>query len=74
MMKKTKGRKLFEFCFYLGLLILVFVDPFLERHHPFLFEQFYASVAAYGFFSCVSLILIAKVLRRVVKRREDYFD
>jgi hypothetical protein len=30
--------------------------------------------AVYGFISCVSLIFIAKALRLLVKRKEDYYD
>jgi len=30
--------------------------------------------AVYGFVSCVALIFIAKILRKIVKRKENYYD
>ena len=30
--------------------------------------------AFFGFIACVALVLIAKQLRRVLLRREDYYD
>ena len=30
--------------------------------------------AAYGFVACVSLVVVAKQLRRILMRKEDYYD
>lgn len=60
--------------FYIGLLILLIIDFFIEKHGHFSWEVAPVFFAVYGFISCVSLIFIAKVLRFIVKRREDYYD
>jgi len=60
--------------FYLSLLIVLIVDYFTPKHGHFPWEEAYAFYAVYGFVACVSLIFIAKGLRRLVKRKEDYYD
>lgn len=60
--------------FYIGLLILLIVDYFIPKHGHFPWEEAYAFYAVYGFIGCVSLIFIAKGLRWLVKRKEDYYD
>lgn len=60
--------------FYICLLILLIIDYFIPKHGHFPWEEAYAFYAAYGFIGCVSLIFIAKGLRWLVKRKEDYYD
>ncbi len=60
--------------FYICLLILLGIDYWLPKHGHFAWEEAYAFYAVYGFVGCVSLIFIAKVLRMLVKRKEDYYD
>jgi hypothetical protein len=48
---------------------------FGQRHHEQLgIAGTFGFYAAYGFFACVVLVLMAKVLRLVLKRPEDYYD
>ena len=49
-------------------------DLFVERHvhHPA--EAWLAFYCLYGFGACVALVLIAKEMRKVLMRREDYYD
>jgi len=60
--------------FYVLLLILLIVDFFIPKHGHYPWEEAYAFFAVYGFIACVSLIFVAKALRWLVKRSEDYYD
>jgi hypothetical protein len=60
--------------FYISLVILLLIDFFIAKHGHFPWEQAYGFYAVYGFIGCVSLIFIAKGLRWLVKRKEDYYD
>jgi len=60
--------------FYISLLILLVIEFFTPKHGHFLWEEAYGFYAVYGFIGCVSLIFIAKGLRWLVKRKEDYYD
>lgn len=58
------------------VVLIEFVWPFpqdahaVERVHAL---DFLASYAVYGFVSCVILVLLGLVLRRLVMRDEDYY-
>ena len=60
--------------FYISLVILFLCDLFIHYHHGFLWEKYIGFHAVYGFISCVALIFIAKVLRLIVMRPENYYD
>ena len=60
--------------FYLCLVFLLIADPFIHKHGHYSWENVPAFYAVYGFIACVSLIFIAKLLRLLVKRKEDYYD
>jgi len=60
--------------FYISLVLLLAIDLFIPKHGHFAWEEAPFFFAAYGFIGCVSLIFIAKVLRLLVKRKEDYYD
>jgi len=60
--------------FYISLVILLIVDFFVPKHVHFSWETAPCFYAVYGFIACVSLIFVAKLLRLLVKRREDYYD
>ncbi|MCP3951483.1 MAG: hypothetical protein GY697_04600 [Desulfobacterales bacterium] len=61
-------------CFYISLAVLLAIDPFIPKHSHFAWEEVPGFFAAYGFIGCVSLIFIAKGLRALVKKKEDYYD
>ena len=72
---KPKNVKRFLGLFYLSLLLLIVIDFFIPKHPNFPWERFPSFYGAYGFVACVVLVLAAKyVLRRLVKRSEDYYD
>ena len=55
-------------------VILAGLDLVLHRHvfHPW--EAMFDFYAVYGFVACVLLVLLAKEMRKVLIRREDYYD
>jgi len=60
--------------FYISLAILLVLDLFIPKHGHFAWENAPSFYAVYGFIACVSLIFVAKFLRLLVKRKEDYYD
>ena len=57
----------------IGVLLLV-VELFLHRHEEFGFASWFGFYALFGFVACVTLVLTAKALRRILKRPEDYYE
>ena len=54
---------------------LLFVFDFIvHRHIAHSWEQVPGFYALYGFIACVLLVLVAKLMRRVLMRKEDYYD
>ena len=60
--------------FYVVCAILIAIDVFVPKHGEFATEHVFAFYAWFGFFACVALVLIAKQLRRILMRPEDYYD
>lgn len=53
---------------------LMLIDLLYHRHSLHPWDSWRGFYAVYGFVGCVSLVLIAKLLRKLVKRPEDYYD
>lgn len=53
--------------------ILAGLDFVIHRHVAHPWEETFAFYAIYGFVACVMLVLLAKELRKVVMRSEDYY-
>ena len=64
--------KLYRGLWVVGLL-LVAIDLILHRHEDFGFATLFGFYGVYGFFACVILVL-AKKLRTVLMRDEDYYE
>ena len=47
---------------------------FVDRHVDHPWEWLFGFYSVYGFVACVILVLIAKEMRKVIMRREDYYD
>lgn len=61
--------------FYLFLVLVVLIDPFIHKHAYFGFDGYPSFYGTFGFVACVLLVLAAKhILRPLVMRREDYYD
>ena len=71
---KPGNFKLFLRLFFVSLAVLLIVDFFVPKHAAFPWEETPCFFAAYGYISCVLLVLVARVLRRFIKRDEDYYD
>ena len=50
------------------------IDVFVPKHGPFAIEHVFGFYGLFGFVACVALVLVAKQLRRVLMRPEDYYD
>ncbi len=55
-------------------VLLVLADLFYHRHVDFSWEGWIGFYGLYGFIACFGLVLLAKQLRKIVKRKEDYYD
>ena len=53
---------------------LFFADAFYHKHSHFEIEHLFGFYGVYGFFVCVALVLIAKWLRTILMRSEDYYE
>lgn len=54
-------------------VLLAGLDLFVHRHVDHPWEGAFAFYAFYGFVACVLLVLLAKELRKLVMRDEDYY-
>ena len=59
---------------YLICALLLAADLFVHRHVEHGWESLSGFYAIYGFAACVLLVLLAKQLRKLLKRPEDYYD
>lgn len=58
-----------------GVCVVLFVaDFFLQRETHAPGEHLPGFYPVYGFVGCVLLVLVAKELRKIVMRSEDYYD
>jgi len=60
--------------FYVVCILLVIADFIIYRHTTMEWENIPAFYAIYGFVACVLLVVLAKKMRTVVMRKEDYYD
>jgi len=60
--------------FYAICALLFVIDFVYHRHiiHPW--EKAWGFYAIFGFVACVVLVLVAKEMRKIVMRREEYYD
>ena len=71
---KPENIKRVLYVFYTLCIILVLADFVIHRHINLLWENIPAFYALYGFVACVALVMVAKLIRKVVMRKEDYYD
>lgn len=60
--------------FYVVCGLLFALDFIIHRHSSHPLEQLTGFYAFYGFIAFVILVVVAKLLRKVVMRKEDYYD
>ena len=71
---KPENVKRLMWMFYALCGLLVIADFVLHRHIGFEWEKIPAFYALYGFIACVVLVIVAKEMRKLVMRKEDYYD
>jgi hypothetical protein len=71
--KPRNVRRLFR-VLYATCVVLLALDFILHRHVTHAWEHQPGFYGLFGFTACVTLVLIAKQLRRVLRRPEDYYD
>lgn len=59
---------------YVSCAVLFLLDFVLHRHVSHPWEEMPGFYAIYGFAACVLLVLLAKEMRKVLMRGEDYYD
>ncbi|MFP6691112.1 MAG: hypothetical protein VCD31_17610, partial [Alphaproteobacteria bacterium] len=72
--EKRKNVVLMVRIFLAVSIVLLLLDLVIHRHDLFSWEGWFGFYGFYGFVACVALVLAAKVLRKLVMRREDYYD
>ena len=72
--EKRKNVVLMVRIFLAVSLVLLLLDLAINRHDLFSWEGWFGFYGFFGFVACVTLVLAAKVLRKLVMRREDYYD
>ncbi|MCW8092763.1 hypothetical protein [Alteromonas sp. ASW11-130] len=71
---KPENVRLILRIFYFLCVVLFLLDFFVHRHIYVYFESIPTFYALYGFVACVVLVLIAKLMRKVLMRDENYFS
>lgn len=71
---KPRNIRFLRVLFYLALILVVGAEFFIHKHQEFGVDGFIGFYAVYGFISYVLLIVVAKGIRKLVMRREDYYD
>ena len=71
--KKENVRIIYLSTWLVGL-ILILCDLIIHRHDDASFAEFFGFYGIYGFLGCVILVLMAKAIRKLVMRSEDYYD
>lgn len=72
---RPQNVKRFVMGFYLFLISLIVVDLFLPKHPFFPWEGYPFFYGAYGFVAYVTIVFGSNyILRKLLKRKEDYYD
>ncbi len=56
------------------LAVVVLAELMIHRHSYFGIDGWFGFSAVYGFITCVVMVVAAKLLGYLIKRREDYYD
>jgi len=59
---------------YLVCILLVLLDFIIHRHVTNEWEGFTGFYALFGFTAYVTIVFTANLLRKILQRREDYYD
>jgi hypothetical protein len=56
------------------LALTVIAEFFVKLHPHFEIESYFGFHAVYGFLACVAMVIFAKLLGFLIKRKDDYYD
>ncbi len=56
------------------LALTVIAELFVKLHPHFKIESVFSFHALYGFLTCVAMVVFAKLLGYLIKRKDDYYD
>ncbi len=59
---------------YAACILVFFADAFIDRHVDHPWERLFGFYGIFGFIAFVVLVLSAKELRKILMRKEDYYD
>jgi drug/metabolite transporter (DMT)-like permease len=59
---------------YLVCIMLILLDFIVHRHISIEWESLPGFYGLFGFIACVAIVLIAILLRKALRRSEDYYD
>lgn len=70
------GKKVFKTAVYVAMGLLVISDFIIPKHHAiFPWDEIPGFSAAYGFISCVAIIVVSKLIGKLwLQKSEDYYD
>lgn len=62
------------YALYAVCALSIVAELFIDRHVDHPWEVLFGFYGVYGFVACTILVLAAKELRKVLMRRQDYYD
>lgn len=69
----TRNVKRVIYALYAVCGLSLIADLFVHRHVDHPWEALFGFYCVYGFVACVLLVLVAKEMRKVLMRGEDYY-
>lgn len=71
---KPRNVKFVIYALYAACGLSFVADFIIHRHAEHPWESLFGFYSLYGFVGIVVLVLLSKELRKVILRREDYYD
>lgn len=71
---RAKTIKLLWIIFIAILALTILAELLIHKHEYFTIDGSFGFHGWYGFITCVAMVVAAKVLGFLLKRKEDYYD
>ena len=71
---QSKNINMIVYVLYALCVGLLIVEVFYHKHVYFNFENWFGFYAWFGFIAYTFIVLSAKLFRKLIKRKEDYYD
>ncbi|MDH3596674.1 MAG: hypothetical protein OEU09_05265 [Rhodospirillales bacterium] len=71
---KPENVKRLLWIFYAICAGLFLIDAVFHRHVIHAWENLFGFYSVFGFVACVVLVLVAKEMRKVLMRKDNYYD